>query len=197
MHRFIHQSYRRDTKSRKAVFLDRDGTLIRHVNYLSRKNQVAILPGVPDAIQLLNKNNFIVIVVTNQPVIAKGLASVEDVRSINTMIVETLLAKNASVHAVYSCPHHPEGNLPTFAVSCQCRKPNVAMFQKAVEDFNIDLKHSYVIGDSTRDIQAGKTLGIPTFLVKTGYGGNDKAYAVTPDHTCDTLFRAVKMILNL
>jgi len=197
MLQFNHEIYKKkDTTQIKAVFLDRDGTINEEVNYLSHLHQLRLLPHVTNAIRKLNENNFLVIIVTNQPVIAKGLATIAQVKFINDALVSLLNKEGAIINGVYFCPHHPNANLVKYRLRCSCRKPELAMFERAIADFEVDVKTSFVIGDSTRDIKAGKDLGVKTFLLKTGYGGSDKSYSVTPDYTCNTLEDAVDIILK-
>lgn len=189
--------------SKKAVFLDRDGTLNKKINNLSSPKDVQILPGVITGIKKLNKNNIATIVITNQPVIARGLATVEDVKKINNALITILNKNGAYINAFYSCPHHPERNhsdIPTYAmkyrVECECRKPKIAMPKKATIDFNINLKSACFVGDMTTDIKTGENLGIPTILVKTGYAGNDNIYSVNPNFIVEDFSHATDIIIN-
>lgn len=195
--------YKTNAVSRKTVFLDRDGILVEEVNYLSAPQQLHILPGVSEGIKKLNKANVVIIVITNQPVIARGLASIKDVKSINETLVSILNKKHAFINAFYFCPHHPERNHPDippramkYRIKCECRKPKLAMFRKAIKDFNINLKAAYLVGDRTTDIKAGKSLGIPTILVKTGYGGRDNTYPVSPDYISNNFGQATDIIIK-
>ncbi len=198
MNQLIRQIYKKiDAKKRQVVFVDRDGTLNKEVNYLYKKTDLELLPTVIEGIKQLNDNNFVVIVITNQPVVAKGLIDVNGVREINNELISQLEEKNCIIHAIYSCPHHPNATVATLKVKCQCRKPLLRMFEKAVIDFNIQMSNAYMIGDSTRDIQAGKNAGIPTFLVKTGYAGRDSAYPVSADVVCENFSTAVQAILTM
>ena len=144
---------------RKAVFLDRDGVINREVNLLNKPEQMELLPGAADAIRYINSKGYLAVVVTNQPVIARNLCSLEELDYIHATL-ETLLGKEqAYLNGIYYCPHHPDKGYPEerpeYKIACDCRKPKPGMLLKAASDWNIDLSESYMIGDSDRDIQAG------------------------------------------
>ena len=147
----------------KAIFLDRDGVINKHVGFLRHIEDFELIEGVSDAIRQINKSGYLAIVVTNQPVIARGEVSWEELHEIHRKM-ETLLGKDgAYIDGLYICPHHPdkgfEGERPEYKFDCDCRKPKPGMLLKAAKDFNIDLSQSYMIGDSTSDIEAGKNAG--------------------------------------
>lgn len=147
----------------RAVFLDRDGVINKYVGLLRHIDDFELLPGVPTAIREINESGYLAIVVTNQPVIARGDMTYCELREIHNKM-ETLLGKEgAYLDAIYFCPHHPdkgfEGEIPELKINCECRKPKPGMLLRAAKDFNIDLKQSYMIGDSERDILAGKAVG--------------------------------------
>lgn len=204
MHKFIKQIYKKeDAFLRKTVFLDRDGILNKDVNYLSDPSQVHLIPGVSDGIKKLNKYNIVVIVITNQPVVARGLATTKDVRLINDTLINLLNKKHAYINAVYSCPHHPErdySDIPLHAmkyrIECECRKPKLAMLKKAAEDFNINLESAFIVGNTSRDIMTGKNFGIPTIFVETGFGDKDNKYSVKADYVTRDFNHAVDIIIN-
>lgn len=172
---FVKKIYKKeDALSRKTVFLDRDGTLIKQTNYLSDPSQIHLLPKVTEGIKKLNSHNIIVIIVTNQPVIARGLATIDKVKLINNTLIEMLNKRKAYINAIYFCPHHPErhhSDIPPkamkYRIDCDCRKPKIAMLKKAVSDFNINLEKAFIIGDNSRDIKAGENLGIKTIPMET------------------------------
>lgn len=163
----------------KAVFLDRDGTINKYVGFLRKEEEFELLPGVADAIKKINKSGYLAIVVTNQPVIARGEVTFEELESIHNKM-ETLLGKEgAYLDGIYFCPHHPhsgyEGEVKELKIDCDCRKPKPGMLLKAAEDLNIDLSQSYMVGDSESDIKAGKAAGCKTVLLNTEceYYGQD------------------------
>lgn len=177
-----------------AVFLDRDGVINKEIDVLKNIRELRILPNVAEAIKAMNKLGFLVIVVTNQPVVARGWLSEKQLDEIHAVLLYRLGEKGARIDATYYCPHHPDANLVKYRVKCRCRKPNIGMIKTATADFDIDLKKSFMIGDSTRDILAGRRAGLKTILVETGYGGKDGKYDVKPDFIAKNLLAAVKII---
>lgn len=160
----------RNLKNRqKAIFLDRDGTINKYVGFLRHIDDFELLPNVGKAIKMLNSLGYLAIVVTNQPVIARGEVTREELQRIHNKM-ETLLGKEgAYLNAIYYCPHHPdkgyEGEIPELKIQCSCRKPKPGMLLKAAQDFNIDLQQSWMVGDSQSDIQAGVAAGCKTALI--------------------------------
>lgn len=147
----------------KAIFLDRDGTINKYVGFLLNIDDFELIEGVSDAIKLINKSSYLAIVVTNQPVIARGEVSWEELNEIHKKM-ETLLGQyDAYIDGIYICPHHPdkgfEGERSEYKIDCDCRKPKPGLLLQAAKDFNIDMSQSIMIGDSNRDIEAGKTAG--------------------------------------
>jgi D,D-heptose 1,7-bisphosphate phosphatase len=157
------------SNKQKAIFLDRDGTINKYVGFLRDINDFELLPGVSEAIKIINQSGYLAIVVTNQPVIARGEVTVEELADMHNKM-ETLLGEDgAYVDAIYYCPHHPhkgyEGEVPELKIDCDCRKPKPGMLIKAAEEFNIDLSMSWMIGDSDNDVLAGKAAGCMTELI--------------------------------
>lgn len=147
----------------KAIFLDRDGTINKYVGFLTDINEFELLDGVADAIQMINESGYLAIVVTNQPVIARGEVSVGELQEIHNKM-ETLLGQSgAYIDDIFYCPHHPhkgyEGERPEYKIECECRKPKPGMLFAAAEKYNIDLRESWMIGDGENDIEAGKNAG--------------------------------------
>ena len=154
----------------RAVFLDRDGTIIEEVGYLSRLSDIRFLDGAAEGIRLFNKAQFKVIVVTNQSGVARGFFSEDFVHKVHQKISDYLNQKGAYIDAWYYCPHHIEGKLAKYSFDCPCRKPSTGMIEKACKEFNIDLKGSFVVGDSEKDIKLALNVGAKPVLVTTGYG---------------------------
>ncbi|HEY5296779.1 MAG TPA: HAD-IIIA family hydrolase [Verrucomicrobiae bacterium] len=184
----------------RAVFLDRDGTLVPDKDCLRDANELELLPHVADAIQKLNLAGWRTVVVTNQPVIAKGFCDEAELQKMHNKM-ETLLGReHAFLDRIYFCPHHPEKGFPgeraDLKIECDCRKPKIGMIQKAVADLNIDLKQSWLIGDTTTDLQTAKNAGLKSILVKTGHAGNDGKFSTPPDFVFDTLTQAVDFIVR-
>lgn len=178
------------------VFLDRDGVILKNRDFILNKKNISFYNSAVDAIKLLNSYNLPVVIITNQPGVARGWITIRDLKEINEEVVKQLSQHNAFIDAIYSCPHHPQANLIEFRTICSCRKPATLLLKDALCDFNTETKRSYFIGDKTTDIQAGKDMGIKTILVKTGYAGNDKKCKVIPDFIFQNTLQAVKKILK-
>jgi D,D-heptose 1,7-bisphosphate phosphatase len=149
--------------SRPAIFLDRDGVVSKEIDLLHRTEDLEIIDGVSDAIRMINKSDYLTIIVTNQPVIARNLCSIDELEHIHAKL-ETMLGKeHAYLNAIYYCPHHPDKGYPEerpeYKIECDCRKPKPGMLLKAARDWNIDLSKSYMIGDRDSDIKAGENAG--------------------------------------
>ena len=156
-------------RKQKCIFLDRDGTLNVYKGFLTDIEELELIPGTAEALKCINSSEYLAIVITNQPVIARGECSVQELEEIHNKL-ETLLGKEgAYIDALYYCPHHPdkgfEGERPEYKIECGCRKPKPGMFLKAAEDYNIDLSQSIMIGDGKNDMEAGKAAGCQTILV--------------------------------
>lgn len=178
-----------------AVFLDRDGVINYEVGNLHKIEDLKILPGVGPAIHLLNKKKIPVIVVTNQPAVARGLITEDGVEEINREIEKRLLIDKAIITKFYFCPHHPNADVAEYRMVCDCRKPKTGLFKEATKKFGLDIKKSFVVGDSFRDIEAAKKLGSKSVAVKTGSSDFRKS---KPDYIAEDLYEAVKLItLNI
>ena len=153
----------------KAVFLDRDGTINKYVGFLRNIDDFELLPGVSNAIKTINNSGYLAIIVTNQPVIARGEVTYEELNTIHNKMQTLLGREGAYVDAIYYCPHHPhkgyEGEIPELKIECECRKPKPGMLLEAANDFNIDLVQSWMVGDGENDIKAGKAAGCKTVLI--------------------------------
>jgi D-glycero-D-manno-heptose 1,7-bisphosphate phosphatase len=171
----------------KAVFFDRDGVIIVEKNFLSDFSKVEYIPRSIEAIKALS-DNYRKIIVSNQSGIARGYFTIDQVNEFNRELAADLDKRGAHIDAVYFCPHGPGDN-------CNCRKPSIGLFEKAKEQFGIDYKKSWMIGDKSSDIQAGKNIDAKTILVLTGFGGNEPgALSIKPDFTANDLHEAVEII---
>lgn len=179
---------------KKAVFLDRDGTINVDKGYTWRIEDLELFPGTSEAIRLLNEAGYLVIVVTNQAGVAKGFYTETDVRSFNMELQRTLLAHGAWIDDFYYCPHHPEGH-PPYNMVCKCRKPAPGMIIKAAQDWKIDLNRSWIIGDKWSDLQAGLAAGCKPILVLTGEGMRESVKVPTAIPRCLDLRQAAKKII--
>ena len=161
----------------KAVFLDRDGTINKYVGFLRKIDQFELLPGVADAIRKINASGYLCIVVTNQPVIARGEVTVPELEEIHRKMETLLGLEGAYLDGLYYCPHHPHkgyaGEVPELKIECSCRKPKPGMLLKAAEEYNIDLSRSWMVGDGRQDVEAGKNAGCKTALIGREELGQD------------------------
>ena len=152
------------TNKQKAIFLDRDGTINRYVGFLRNIDDFKLIEGVAEAIKLINQSGYLAIVVTNQPLIARGEVTWDELNEIHKKMATLLGKEGAYVDGIYICPHHPdkgfEGERPEYKIDCDCRKPKPGLLLQAAKDFNIDLSESYMIGDSHRDVEAGENAGV-------------------------------------
>jgi histidinol-phosphate phosphatase family protein len=185
---------------RHAVFLDRDGTLNVEVNHLRSPLQMQLLPGVADAVRSLNRAGLLAVGVTNQPVVARGDVSWADLNRIHAKLDHLLGMGKAYLDRLYVCPHHPEsgfkGEVSELKIDCDCRKPHTGMIDRAVRELDIARDCSWLVGDTTSDIRAGKRAGLRTILVRTGHAGLDGKYDDQPDYVMPDLPGAVDWILR-
>lgn len=169
---------RRNLRNKQnAIFLDRDGTINEYVGFLRSIDDFKLKDGVSEAIKKINESGYLAIVVTNQPVIARGEVTIDELEEIHKKMETLLGSDGAYLDAIYYCPHHPNkgyaGEVPALKIECSCRKPKPGMFLKAAEDFNIDLSQSWMIGDGENDILAGKNAGCRTALIGAENYGED------------------------
>ncbi len=187
-----------DTPQR-AVFLDRDGTLIEEVDGLRSPEQLELLPGAAEAIRALNHHGWRAVLVTNQPVVAKGFCTEAQVEEVHHKLETLLGMEHAFLDRIYWCPHHPEkgfaGERPELKIDCACRKPKPGMLHQAARDLNLDLAACWLVGDTTTDLETGRNAGVSTALVRTGHAGRDGKYPATPALTADNLLDAVHLIM--
>jgi D-glycero-D-manno-heptose 1,7-bisphosphate phosphatase len=184
---------------KRAVFLDRDGTIIEDVGYLDRLDRIAFFPWTVDAIRALYRAGLLVVVVTNQSGIARGFLSERLVDDTHQHMTKRLAAGGAHIDAYYYCPHHPGGPVEAYATLCDCRKPERGLVDRAVRDLAIDPSRSFMVGDKWSDIVLGRTVGARSLLVRTGTGAAEETRpqdGVTPDAIVDNLAGAASWILQ-
>jgi D,D-heptose 1,7-bisphosphate phosphatase len=190
----------KQTSKKKAIFLDRDGVLNQEVDHLSRPEQLELIPGVGEAVRKANRAGVLVVVVTNQPVVARGALTESGLQIIHNKLDTLLGIDGAYIDRLYYCPHHQDsgfdGEVLELKTNCSCRKPKPGLLFQAAEELNISLENSWMIGDRTSDILAGESAGSHTILVNTGYGGNDRKYSVVPDFVVKNLTAAVDHVLQ-
>lgn len=172
----------------RAVFFDRDGTLNKYKGFLTHAKDLELVDGAVQAVKAVNSKGYLAIVVTNQPVIARGECSIEELRNIHNKLETLLGADGAYINAIYFCPHHPdkgfEGERMEYKIKCGCRKPQPGMLLKAADDFNIDLSASWMIGDSESDVVAGKNAGCKTAYIGKAEKLSEKADVIV-DSICE------------
>lgn len=183
---------------RPAVFLDRDGTIIKQVELLSKPSQLKVISGAEKAVGIFNKLGYITVIITNQPVVARGIIGPKEVDHIHAVLIDRLAKKGGKIDAVYFCPHHPLANMKKYRMVCKCRKPSPGMILRAAKEHGIDLKKSFFIGDSTQDVLAANRAKVKMILVRTGHGGKDPwQHEGKPDFIVKDLSRAARVVKSL
>jgi histidinol-phosphate phosphatase family protein len=182
------------------IFIDRDGTINREVDHLRDPAQLELLPGVPESIKRLNRSEYRCCIVSNQPVVARGECTDEGLREIHAKL-ETLLGRHgAYLDRIYYCPHHPDrgfaGERPELKIDCDCRKPKSGLIDRAARDFNVAIERSWLIGDSSTDMETARRAGLKSVLVETGYAGLDYKSWALPDVVVPDLDSAVSFVLD-
>ena len=185
---------------RPAVFLDRDGTLVKDIDLLHKAEDLELLPSSVPALKRINESEYLSIVVTNQSVVARNLCTIKELKDIHNKF-ETLLGKNrVYVDEIYFCPHHPDKGYPEenplFKIPCDCRKPKTGMITQAGAQYNIDLAASWMIGDSATDIETAANAGLRSILLRKKNSQEDHDQSLSPNFICDNLEEAVDIILD-
>ncbi len=185
---------------RPAVFIDRDGTLIEERGYLDRLDLLYVFPWTADAIRLLNRAGFAVVVITNQSAIGRGIIDEAFLREVHDELDRRLAAGGARIDAYYFCPHHPAAEIERYRQVCRCRKPGPGMIEQACGDLELDPARSVMVGDRWLDVLAGKAAGTRTVLVRTGHGGHEADHppggAAAADAILNNLMEATGWILR-
>jgi D,D-heptose 1,7-bisphosphate phosphatase len=186
---------RRGRATRPAVFLDRDGTLVVEHGYLSDPERIELLPGVPQALRTLQGAGFSLVVISNQSGVARGYYPLAAAYATMAALRRALRAHGVELDAIHFCPHHPDAG-------CECRKPGIALLERAGADLRLDLRHSFVVGDKLIDIETARAARAHGVLVRTGYGEEEECRLgaapndARPDRVCDDLGRATEWILE-
>ncbi len=182
-----------------AVFLDRDGTMVEEAGYIERLDRLVLFPWTVDAVRLLRRAGYLVVVTTNQGGVAKGYFTEDFVREARRFLEEHLEAGGTKLDGFYYCPHLADGVVEAYRQACDCRKPRPGMALQAARDLDIDLRRSVVIGDRWRDVELGRNVGARGILVKTGYGASEAVapvQGVEADAVCRDLMDAVVWLLD-
>ena len=185
---------------RRAIFMDRDGTVLDEVGYVNHVDRVRMLPNSPAAVRRANEAGFQVVVVTNQAGVARGYFPESLVTDVNDLLRALLAEQGARVDGIYYCPHHPTVGPDPYRKECDCRKPRPGMLLRAAEEMGIDLSTSYVVGDTVKDVEARHNVGATSVLLRTGYGRGElelhsAGWKRHPHHIADDLLAAVDWIV--
>ena len=186
---------------RPAVFIDRDGTINEQMGYINHVSRFVLLPGTAEGIRLLNRHQYLAIIVSNQSGVARGYFPMELIDRVHAHMKDLLAKEGANIDGIFFCPHYPRGIVPEYSVECDCRKPGTGLVQKACEEFDIDMKNSYVIGDRCSDIELAERSNLQGIMVTTGYGLGDIEYVLPhktfkPRHIAKDLLHAVRWIIE-
>lgn len=181
----------------KAVFLDRDGTIIEDIGYLCAPGQIKFIPGSIAAIKSLKDAGYKIVVITNQAGVARGLVTEDMLQTIDKVMHKSILSSGTHLDGIYYCPHHPEHGAFPYKRECECRKPHPGLLKKAQKDLNIDLAASFMIGDKASDIEAGQRAGVRTVFVNSGPHQDQLAKLTQqPDHLAADLRAAAAWVLK-
>jgi D-glycero-D-manno-heptose 1,7-bisphosphate phosphatase len=186
---------------RPAVFIDRDGTISEEVGYVNHPSRFRVFPYSAQAIRTLNEFNWLAILVTNQAGVARGYFAEDVIGQVHEQLNKALETSKARLDAIYYCAHHPSVGEPPYRVDCDCRKPKPGLIQRAAADFEIDLEHSWMIGDRYSDTELAHNAGLKSAFVLSGYGRGEWEYQrsewkLQPDIVCENLLDAVRTIVN-
>ena len=186
---------------RRAVFIDRDGTLTEEVGYVNHPSRLRLLPRSAEAVRRLNQAGVAAVLATNQAGVARGSFSEEVLAAVNAALVLQLKEEGACLDGLYVCPHHPTEGAPPFRQDCDCRKPRPGLLRRAAAELGLDLQRSTCVGDKPSDLVAARAVGARAVLVLTGYGLGEweyrrAAFPVAPDHVAGDLLDAVEWVLG-
>ncbi len=182
---------------KKAIFIDKDGTLIPDIPYNVNPKLITLSDTAIPALQLLQNQNFLLIVISNQSGVARGYFKEEDLQNVSNAITDLLNEEGVIINGFYYCPHYKEGTVKEYTIDCDCRKPKPGLLLRAVKDFNIDVKQSWMVGDILNDVEAGKAAGCKTILLKNG---NETEWIMNekrqPDFVAENLLEAANLIVE-
>lgn len=184
-----------------AVFIDRDGTINEQMGYINHISRFVLLPGTAEALIILNRHDYLAIVISNQSGVARGYFPINLVEKVHSHMRALLQKEGAVIDGIYFCPHYEEGIVPEYSIACDCRKPRTGLIEMACENFDIDMANSYVVGDRCMDIDMAHRSNLKGVLVTTGYGLGDIDYVLAsspskPVHIAKDLLHAVRWIIK-
>jgi len=184
---------------RRAVFIDRDGTISEEVGYINHPSRFRVFPYAAAAIKHLNEAGWLAIVVTNQAGVARGYFSEDMIKTVHAEMTKELEHGSARLDAIYYCAHHPSVGEPPYRFDCDCRKPKPGLISRASRDLNIDLAGSWMVGDRYSDVELARNAGVKSMFVLSGYGRGEwehqrSSWIVQPDLVAENLLEAVRVI---
>lgn len=187
---------------KRAVFIDRDGTISEEVGYINHASRFRLFPYSAAAIKLLNENDWLAILTTNQAGVARGYFSEDLIKTVHERMTASLENDGARLNAIYYCAHHPSVGEPPYRFDCDCRKPKSGLLTRAAQDYDIDLSESWMVGDRYSDVQLARNAGVKSMFVMSGYGRGEwehqrESWDVQPDLLAENLLEAVKLIVSV
>jgi D-glycero-D-manno-heptose 1,7-bisphosphate phosphatase len=187
---------------KRAVFIDRDGTLSEEVGYINHASRFRLFPYSAAAIKHLNENDWLAIVTTNQAGVARGYFSEDMIQTVHQQMSKDLESNGARLDAIYYCAHHPSVGEPPYRFDCDCRKPKPGLISRAVQEFDIDLTESWMVGDRYSDVELARNAGVKSMFVLSGYGRGEwehqrQSWTQQPDHVAENLLEAVRLITSM
>ena len=186
---------------RRAVFIDRDGTISEEVGYVNHPSRYRVFPYAAEAIRHLNETGWLAVLVTNQAGVARGYFNEDMIGSVHNLLIQELERRGARLDAIYYCPHHPSVGEPPYRFDCDCRKPRPGLIRRAADDLDIDLAQSWMVGDRYGDTELARNAGVRSALVLTGYGRGElehqsQGWKHRPDIVAENLLEAAKAIIQ-
>jgi D-glycero-D-manno-heptose 1,7-bisphosphate phosphatase len=186
---------------RRAVFIDRDGTISEEVGYINHLSRFRLFPYAASAVKHLNENGWLAIVITNQAGVARGYFSEDTIQKVHAAMTNQLAGNDARLDAIYYCAHHPSVGNPPYRLDCDCRKPKPGLISRAALDFDIDLEESWMVGDRYSDIELARNAGVKSMFVLSGYGRGEwehqrADWKEQPDVVAEDLLEAVRVIVS-
>jgi D-glycero-D-manno-heptose 1,7-bisphosphate phosphatase len=185
---------------KRAVFIDRDGTISEEVGYINHVSRFRLFPYAASAIRYLNENGWLAVVITNQAGVARGYFSEDTIQSVHAAMTRELQSAGARLDAIYYCAHHPSVGEPPYRLDCDCRKPKPGLILRAAKDLDIDLEHSWMVGDRYSDVELAANAGVKSMFVLSGYGRGEwehqrAGWTKQPDRVAENLLEAVRHIV--
>ena len=186
---------------KRAVFIDRDGTISEEVGYVNHISRFRLFPYAAPALKHLNENGWLAILVTNQAGVARGYFSEDTIQRVHAAMMDRLESNGARLDAIYYCAHHPSVGEPPYRVDCECRKPKPGLIARAAQDFDINLAESWMVGDRYSDVELARNAGVKSMFVLSGYGRGElehqrAGWMEQPDLVAEDLLTAVRLIIS-